>query len=77
MSLTHKDRYIRLFRGEPVDRAPFYLIMGPSAQALDRWVTEGLDVDLDTTDPASYARAATIEMSAWVASLTLSTGCSL
>ncbi|TFH04275.1 MAG: hypothetical protein E4H09_03845 [Spirochaetales bacterium] len=41
-----------------MDRAPFYLIMGPSAQALDRWVTEGLDVDLDATDPASYARAA-------------------
>ena len=43
MNLTHKQRYLRLFAGQPVDRAPFYLIMGPSEQALDRWVTEGLE----------------------------------
>ena len=55
--MTHKERYIRLFRGEPVDRAPFYLIMGPSWQALERWVTEGLDVELDPDRPETYSRA--------------------
>ena len=55
--MTHKERYVSLFRGKPVDRAPFYLIMGPSQQALERWVTEGLDVALDSDDPASYERA--------------------
>ena len=55
--MTHKERYIRLFRGEPVDRAPFYLIMGPSWQALERWVTEGLDVALDPERPETYYRA--------------------
>ena len=57
MGLTHKERYIRLFQGKPVDRAPFYLIMGPSRQALERWVSEGLDVALDRGDLGSYRRA--------------------
>ncbi len=57
MELTHKERYLRLFNGEPVDRAPFYLIMGPSRQALDRWSNEGLEVELDVHDPMSYRRA--------------------
>ena len=57
MELTHKERYIRLFQGKPVDRAPFYLIMGPSKQALDRWAREGLEVELDPGDEESYSRA--------------------
>ena len=56
--MTHKERYIRLFKGESVDRAPFYLIMSPSWQALRRWSTEGLDVELHSDDPSSYTRAA-------------------
>ena len=57
MELTHKERYVRLFTGEPVDRAPFYLIMGPSRQAMERWATEGLDIEIDRNDPLSYRRA--------------------
>lgn len=56
MELTHKERYIRLFKGEPVDRAPFNLIMGPSRQAMERWVTEGLDAEIVKDDPGSYSR---------------------
>ena len=55
--LTHKERYVRLFRGEPVDRAPFNLIMAPNNQAIKRWATEGLDVEIDQDDPESYNRA--------------------
>jgi hypothetical protein len=57
MELSHKERYLRLFRGEPVDRAPFYLIMGPSAQALDRWATEGLEVEIERGNPETCRRA--------------------
>ena len=57
MELSHKERYIRLFRGQEVDRAPFYLIMGPSQQALERWADEGLEVDLQPGNADSYRRA--------------------
>jgi hypothetical protein len=56
MDPTHKKRYVRLFRGQPVDRAPFYLIMGPSNQAIDRWLSEGLNVEIDQNDPEFYNR---------------------
>ena len=55
--MTHKERYVRLFRGESVDGAPFYLIMPPSRRALERWQTEGLEVQLEQNDPLSYRRA--------------------
>ena len=57
MELTHKERFVRLFNGESVDRAPFYLVMRPSIQAIDRWVSEGLDLELSGTDAESRAEA--------------------
>jgi hypothetical protein len=29
MHLTNRDRYVRLMRGEPVDRAPFFSVFSP------------------------------------------------
>ena len=45
MDLTNRERFVRLFRGEPVDRAPFFQFMGPWQLSVDRWKTEGLDQD--------------------------------
>ena len=56
--MTHKERYVRLFQGKAVDRAPFYLIMGPAMPTLDRWQREGLDCRLDPDNRASYFAAA-------------------
>ena len=57
MELTHKERYIRLFKGEPVDRVPFYLIMGPSKQTVKRWITEGFEAEVDDNDFMTYRHA--------------------
>lgn len=45
MKLTNRERYVRLFNGEPVNRAPFFDIMGAWPSAVERWKTEGLDKD--------------------------------
>ena len=45
MDLTNRERFVRLMRGEPVDRAPFFSIFGPWPAALERWKTEGLAED--------------------------------
>jgi len=45
MTLTHRERFMRLFNGEPVDRVPFLDIMGFWPSSLARWKTEGLDPD--------------------------------
>ena len=45
MDLTNRERYVRLMRGEPVDRAPFFSIFGPWGATIDRWKTEGLSRD--------------------------------
>lgn len=42
MTLTHRERFMRLFNGEPVDRVPFLDIMGFWPSSLARWKTEGL-----------------------------------
>lgn len=57
MGLSHKERFVRLFQGLQVDRAPFNLVMGASRQALDRWATEGLDVAISTDDLSGYQDA--------------------
>jgi len=52
MELTHKDRFNRLFKGEPVDRVPFLDYMGKCNynSCLARWKTEGLNVDATWDD---------------------------
>ncbi len=43
--MANRERYVRLMRGEPVDRAPFFSIFGPWPAAIDRWKSEGLAQD--------------------------------
>jgi uroporphyrinogen decarboxylase len=45
MELSNRDRFVRLFNGEPVDRVPFLDIMGFWQASLDRWKAEGLAAD--------------------------------
>jgi len=47
LNLTNRDRFLRLMRGEPVDRAPFFPCFGPWPQTLARWQREGLPEDGD------------------------------
>jgi len=46
-NITHRERFDRLFKGQPVDRAPFIDIMGKCnfPSCITRWKTEGLDKD--------------------------------
>jgi len=50
--LTHRERFIKLFTGERVDRAPFIEFMGGCNfnSCLPRWKTEGLAADADWAD---------------------------
>lgn len=57
VGLTHKERFVRLFRGLPVDRAPFNMVMGIAAETLERWAEEGLAISLDPRNPESYRLA--------------------
>jgi uroporphyrinogen-III decarboxylase len=43
--LSNRERFVRLFNGDPVDRVPFLDIMGFWQSSLDRWKTEGLAAD--------------------------------
>ncbi len=43
--LSNRERFLRLFSGEPVDRAPFLDVMGFWPSSLARWKTEGLAPD--------------------------------
>ncbi len=43
MELNNRARFVRLFNGEPLDRAPFLDIMGVWESAIQRCKTEGLD----------------------------------
>ena len=45
MELSNRERFVRVFNGEPVDRVPFLDIMGFWPSSLDRWKTEGLAAD--------------------------------
>jgi hypothetical protein len=47
MELTNRDRFLRLMRGQPVDRAPFFPCFGPWPQTLARWRREGLPEEAD------------------------------
>lgn len=50
MNLTNRERFVRLFKGEPVDRAPFFQFMGFWESAFKRWKTEGLNPDATRDD---------------------------
>ena len=43
MELTNRERFVRLFKGQPVDRAPFFQFMGAWPSSIRRWQTEGLE----------------------------------
>lgn len=45
--MTNRERFLRLMRGQPLDRAPFFPCFGPWGATLDRWRTEGLKEDED------------------------------
>ena len=47
MTLTNRDRFLKLMRGQPVDRAPFFPCFGPWPETLQRWRREGLPADAD------------------------------
>ena len=47
--MTNRDRFLKLMRGDPVDRAPFFPCFGPWPATLERWHREGLP------DDANYA----------------------
>jgi hypothetical protein len=50
MQLTNRERFLRLYDGEPVDRAPFFGVMADANwdSAIARWKTEGLDPAADS-----------------------------
>ena len=64
MELTQKERFLRLFKGQPVDRAPFYLTMAPNRQAMMRWADEGFDLGYDPERPTTVhdARLRIVQM---------------
>lgn len=45
MALTNRERYLRLFAGQSLDRVPFLDIMGFWNSSLERWKREGLSPD--------------------------------
>jgi len=45
VELSNRERYVRLMRGQTVDRAPFFCIFGPWPATIERWKTEGLAQD--------------------------------
>ena len=56
MDLTNRERFTRLMRGDPVDRAPFFPCFGPWPQTLARWHREGLAEDADWREILIYDR---------------------
>ena len=45
MNLNNRERFLRLMRGEPVDRAPFATCFLAWDETLERWHREGLPRD--------------------------------
>lgn len=45
--MTNRERFVKLMRGEPLDRAPFFPCFGPWPATLERWYAEGLPRDGD------------------------------
>lgn len=45
MDLSNRERFVRVFDGQPVDRVGFLDLFGFWSSSLDRWKTEGLAAD--------------------------------
>jgi len=54
MTLTNRERFLRLMRGQPVDRAPFFPCFGPWPATLERWHREGLPEDANYAEIVGY-----------------------
>jgi uroporphyrinogen decarboxylase len=54
MELTNRERFLRLMRGEPVDRAPFFPCFGPWPETLARWRREGLPEEADYREVVGF-----------------------
>ena len=52
--MTNRERFLRLMRGEPVDRAPFFPCFGPWPATLERWRREGLPEDADYAEVVGF-----------------------
>ena len=52
--MTNRERFLKLMRGEPVDRAPFFPCFGPWPATLERWHKEGLPEDADYAEVVGY-----------------------
>ena len=50
--MTHRERFVRLFQGKPVDRVPFIDAMGVCnyRSCIERWKTEGLEANATQKD---------------------------
>ena len=48
MEMTGRERFLRTFRYEPVDRVPLYEV-GAWGQTFDRWESEGMPRDIHTS----------------------------
>ena len=55
MKLTKRERFLRLFDGQPVDRVPFIENLKVWDSAIERWKTEGLNRDADRQTVFSIA----------------------
>lgn len=47
MALTNRERFLRLMRGQALDRIPFFPCFGPWPETLARWHREGLAPEAD------------------------------
>jgi hypothetical protein len=48
--MRSRDRFLALYKGEPVDRLPFFLHWEPWSQTLVRWKSEGMKGENDWRD---------------------------
>ena len=54
MDINNRERFLRLMRGQPVDRAPFFPCFGPWPATLERWHDEGLPRDADWREVCGF-----------------------
>ena len=52
--MTNRERFLKLMRGEPVDRAPFFPCFGPWPATLERWHREGLPEDANYAEVCGF-----------------------
>lgn len=52
--MTNRERFLKLMRGEAVDRAPFFPCFGPWPATLERWRREGLAANADYAEVVGF-----------------------